>query len=496
MFDRSLVTSRFDTETLISETYLRYLLLAQIEAGLLLPEFDVDDPGPPPTTYSVQLHPPADENYQRLYKHSEDPPLPPAAPFSFDCRLLPGEASAFCDLAFAPDGSHLLTRSVDDMVRIWDLDDRTQDEGAAFGVNPAIGSAFNVQGTQLATASTDQTVRVWDLQAKWVVMTLSGHTEAVESVAFSPDGQRLVSGSFDQSLRVWDLQTGTVVHTLTGHVGRVISVAFNHTGTQIVSGGEDGTVRVWDMQSGAPLQVLEGHTGPVNCAVFSPDDLRIASGSDDRTVLLWDPGAGTIVRRFDAEHKDAVLCVDIGDNGTLILSGSKDNTLKLWSSTRTKSLDTSSEHRSAVTRARFAGASARHASVSAGGSIRDGEVVLGDPKKKPLETIELRMDFMQLRVFTTVVTHTVPPVTDHKFMGLIVYLALYAETSNGTRGQSQIAGNVRKIGRDNEGRARRQSEGRRKGDAQADRPRSPARHRARPKSPADPNEEVLRSRSF
>ena len=59
MFDRSLVTSNFDTETLISERYLTYLLLAQIDAGLLSLEFDVVD-ADPPTNVTVTIHPPFD----------------------------------------------------------------------------------------------------------------------------------------------------------------------------------------------------------------------------------------------------------------------------------------------------------------------------------------------------------------------------------------------------------------------------------------------------
>jgi hypothetical protein len=64
MFDRSLVTSGFDTETLVSEEYLTYLLLAQVEAGLLPLRFDTTNPesGQP---VHVQIHPPTD--YVRRY---------------------------------------------------------------------------------------------------------------------------------------------------------------------------------------------------------------------------------------------------------------------------------------------------------------------------------------------------------------------------------------------------------------------------------------------
>ena len=63
--------------------------------------------------YTVILHPPLDDDYQRLYPLSQVPPLPTPAGFSFVTRLLPGEASGFVDVAFMPDGKHLLTRSVD-----------------------------------------------------------------------------------------------------------------------------------------------------------------------------------------------------------------------------------------------------------------------------------------------------------------------------------------------------------------------------------------------
>ena len=41
MIDRTLVTSGFDTETLISEEYLSYILLSQVEAGF----FSMNFPG-------------------------------------------------------------------------------------------------------------------------------------------------------------------------------------------------------------------------------------------------------------------------------------------------------------------------------------------------------------------------------------------------------------------------------------------------------------------
>jgi hypothetical protein len=93
MFDRSLVTSGFDAETLVSEDYLRYLLLAQIEAGLLLMRFETTNPesGQP---VHVQIHPPTD--YVRRYDpHPDAPPFLTAISGSLNARLLPEAEDAF-----------------------------------------------------------------------------------------------------------------------------------------------------------------------------------------------------------------------------------------------------------------------------------------------------------------------------------------------------------------------------------------------------------------
>lgn len=424
MFDRSLVTSGFDTETLVSERYLTYLLMAQVEAGLLSLEFDVVDP-PTNTDVSVTLHPPAQGDYRRLYTPSDDPPAPLEVANSFRTRLVPGEDSGFVDVAFTPDGSHVLTRSVDSRVRRWDLLERTQDDAFAFEVNPAIGSAFDAACTQIATASADHSVRVWDLATQTVVAMLEAHTHVAECVAFSPDGLRLVSGSFDQTAIVWDLATQTPLHVLSGHTGRVTSVAFDAAGTRVVSGGEDGTVRLWDAATGAPMQVMTGHGGPVNCAVFSPDGLRIASASDDRTLRLWQAATGTPLRTLTG-HTDRVLWVDFGVGGTRLLSGSADNTLRHWSIFGSSPLATLGEHRSDVTRVRFERAvgSSRNVSVSAGGAIRIWEDIFAGTT-----TTELRRDFMRVEVFATIVDHNAPPGTP-PFEGplaVFVYLALDAD---------------------------------------------------------------------
>ena len=63
---------------------------------------------------------------------------------------------------------------------------------------------------------------------------------------------------------------------------------------------------------------------------FSPDGTRIVSGSDDKTLRLWDAKSGQPIGAPLQGHEDAVSSVAFSPDGTRIVSGSDDKTLRLW----------------------------------------------------------------------------------------------------------------------------------------------------------------------
>ena len=73
---------------------------------------------------------------------------------------------------------------------------------------------------------------------------------------------------------------------------------------------------------------LSGHTDVVRSVCISNDDTTIVSGSDDNTIRIWGID-GTLIRTLSG-HTNGVYSVCISSDGRTIVSGSMDNTIKIW----------------------------------------------------------------------------------------------------------------------------------------------------------------------
>ena len=131
----------------------------------------------------------------------------------------------------------------------------------------------------------------------------------------SPDGNHLISSS-DGTIKVWDIKSGNC-HWTFKH-GWNLSACISSDGKHIISGPEDriqiiegfddrtitidrgssvstGAIKVWDLTTGCSVHTLKGHYTPVTAVCVSPDGTTIIPGSADGTIKIRDLYLGTCV---------------------------------------------------------------------------------------------------------------------------------------------------------------------------------------------------------
>ena len=239
-------------------------------------------------------------------------------------RVLLGHSNAVSDIALSEDGTHLLSGSWDQTVRLWRVRPQRQRvlRGHTIGVH---GLAFDSTGRRLYSGGHDKEVRAWDFDTREATV-LGTHEDHIYRVQVSPDGLWVASSSDDRSVRLWNVETGAHL-ALRGHVADVEEIAFSADGRWLVSAGEDAMAWLWSIPSGSGRR-LAGHGNDITDVTFHPDSRRLATSSRDGTVRVWHVD-GRLVRELRADGEE-VWSVAFSPDGNDLAAASADGKVRVY----------------------------------------------------------------------------------------------------------------------------------------------------------------------
>jgi len=328
--------------------------------------------------------------------------------------ILVGHEQAVTHVQFAANGSILASGSADGTVRLWDPDQNRAD--VVYRCRDDLPRAVDItrDGSTIVVGSdTPGTIEVLDAESGKQKVVVSGGPQADSVVAlqFAPNGQRFAVAFRDEkSLRICDVASGKVGDAMRGHEAAPASIAWSPDGTTIASGSEDRKVRLWDVARRETIGASWEHPAAVTAVTFSPDGSRVAAGTKDGSVHVWEvkggkslyvipsdgkavhalafaPDGGALavgyhesgIRVFGPDPKVARLAVGQSltvnnlrylPDGSRLVAGAADNTVRLWDAATGRLVLTLREHGKPVTGVATGGSPARIVSASVDGTVR------------------------------------------------------------------------------------------------------------------------------
>jgi WD40 repeat protein len=241
--------------------------------------------------------------------------------------------TSFTAIASDPDGQIVRYEWDFDGDGTWDFDTTgtatAKHVYTATGIYALIVRVTDDDGNSNPTGATVEVIHIYDLAQTVFRSALTGPSATVRSVAVSSDGQYVASGWTDGSARVWRISDWTLIQTINAHSVGITAVAFMPDG-RLVTGSYDATIKMWNVDAGTLDRTLSGHTDAVTSVTVSLDGSAIISGSFDSTMRVWRPTLTSVMVQTYTGHASTVRSVAISPDGELVATASYDNDVRVW----------------------------------------------------------------------------------------------------------------------------------------------------------------------
>lgn len=194
-------------------------------------------------------------------------------------------------------------------------------------------------------------LNIVDNQSKFVHLSSNKAKHAIHCIKWTPEGRRLLVASHSGEFTLWNGMTFNFETIMQAHDTAVLSLNYSHNDDWLLSGDQDGVLKFWQPNFNN-VNVVNAHGDGIRDVVFSPTDSKFVTASDDSTLKIFNFSNAKEEKVLKGHNWD-VKCCDWHSTKGLIVSGSKDNLIKLWDPRTGTAITTLHGFKHTITKTRF-----------------------------------------------------------------------------------------------------------------------------------------------
>lgn len=278
-------------------------------------------------------------------------------PMSFKCYLpkqiihtFVGHEQGTNALKFLPKSGHLfLSGGNDSIIKIWDLyHDRKCLRDYRGHTRPVKALDFTADGTHFLSASFDQNVKLWDTESGKVLSRFKSNSIPNDVKIHPLKSNEFILGCSNSKIYHYDTRVSEKqgrVQVYDHHLGSILHLRFFPDGSKFISSSEDKTVRIWENQINIPIKQISDtaqHSMPY--IDTHPAGNYFCAQSMDNTIYTYNMKPK--YRRHPKKSFSGQLCAGYGiglafsPDGRYICSGDSKSRVLIWDWTTTNLLKT------------------------------------------------------------------------------------------------------------------------------------------------------------
>lgn len=204
-----------------------------------------------------------------------------------------------------------------------------------------INEMILINNINIITANDRGIIKIINMHTGDLIKTIDCGMRTNNKIVISsnPNNKLIMCTDGSQEIKIWNYETNKLFNPK--YFFPHICCIFTHDYKKLVTGNYK-SIKTWDIATGAILGTIDDTT-IINTLVFSFDGSKIVSGSIDETIKIWDYHKEQLIRTLGqhilGQHQDNIYqyqslinCIVFSPDDSKIASTSNDCSIKIWNS--------------------------------------------------------------------------------------------------------------------------------------------------------------------